>query len=61
MVGAILVRESWDVQVYERAVGGLESRGTGIATHDEMFAALARAGARGVESAGREMNLGLSQ
>jgi len=49
MVGAILVRESWDVQVYERAVGGLESRGTGIATHDEMFAALARAGARGVD------------
>lgn len=46
MAGAMLVREGWDVQIYERVGGGIESRGTGIATHKELFEAMRRAGAK---------------
>ncbi|WP_213958903.1 FAD-dependent monooxygenase [Variovorax sp. dw_954] len=46
MAGAMLLREGWDVQVYERATGDVESRGAGIATHTELFEAFRRAGAR---------------
>ncbi|HVL56320.1 MAG TPA: FAD-dependent monooxygenase [Burkholderiaceae bacterium] len=44
--GSILHREGWRVEVCERAAGGLESRGAGIGTHDELFDAMSRAGAR---------------
>jgi 2-polyprenyl-6-methoxyphenol hydroxylase-like FAD-dependent oxidoreductase len=46
MAGALLLREGWDVQIFERVSGDIESRGTGIATHDKLFEALRRAGAR---------------
>ncbi|MCB4821985.1 FAD binding domain-containing protein [Roseicella aerolata] len=42
----LLLRRGWDVQVFEKATGGLESRGTGIAYHPETEAILALAGAR---------------
>lgn len=44
--GSILHRDGWAVQVCERAGGSLESRGAGIAMHDELFGALRQAGAR---------------
>ena len=40
----LLHRRGWDVQVFERVPGSLESRGTGIAHHPETEAILARAG-----------------
>jgi 2-polyprenyl-6-methoxyphenol hydroxylase-like FAD-dependent oxidoreductase len=40
----LLHRRGWDVQVYDRVPGSLESRGTGIAHHPETEAILARAG-----------------
>lgn len=46
MAGAMLLREGWDVQIYERVGGGVESRGAGIATHDGLFEAMRRAGAK---------------
>jgi len=54
----LLHRRGWDVQVFERVTGGLESRGTGIAHHPETEAILARCGvqddhAPGVRVAGR--------
>lgn len=42
---AILHRDGWDVRVCERSTGGLESRGAGIGTHDELFEAMRQAGA----------------
>lgn len=44
MAGAMLLRSGWDVQIYERVSGDIESRGAGIATHDKLFEALGRAG-----------------
>ncbi len=44
--GSILHRDGWTVEVCERAGGSLESRGAGIAMHDELFDALRQAGAR---------------
>jgi len=52
MAGALLLRAGWDVHIYERVAGGLEGRGTGIATHDALFDAFARAGARASEDMG---------
>lgn len=46
MAGALLLREGWDVQIFERVSGDIESRGTGIATHDKLFEAFRRVGAR---------------
>lgn len=40
----LLLRRGWDVRVYDRVPGSLESRGTGIAHHPETEAILARAG-----------------
>jgi 2-polyprenyl-6-methoxyphenol hydroxylase-like FAD-dependent oxidoreductase len=40
----LLHRRGWDVRVYDRVPGSLESRGTGIAHHPETEAILARAG-----------------
>ena len=50
----------WKVRVFERASGELLNRGAGIATHDELYAALAKAGVElrdemGVRSVGRIM------
>jgi 2-polyprenyl-6-methoxyphenol hydroxylase-like FAD-dependent oxidoreductase len=54
----LLRRDGWNVRVFERSEGELASRGAGIATHDELYAAFAQAGvalseAMGVESLGR--------
>ena len=54
----LLQRGGWQVSVFERSEGELASRGAGIATHDELYAAFAQAGveltaAMGVESLGR--------
>jgi 2-polyprenyl-6-methoxyphenol hydroxylase-like FAD-dependent oxidoreductase len=40
----MLYRAGWDVQVFERVGDELGERGAGIATHAELFAALARIG-----------------
>lgn len=50
----------WKVRVFERASGELLNRGAGIATHDELYAALGKAGVTlrdemGVRSVGRIM------
>jgi 2-polyprenyl-6-methoxyphenol hydroxylase-like FAD-dependent oxidoreductase len=55
---AILHKDGWDVRVCERAAGSLESRGAGIGTHDDLFAAMREAGAPvdamiGIEVEGR--------
>src|SRR4051794_4305173 len=42
----LLLRHGWEVQVFERATEGLESRGTGIAHHPETEAIMALAGVR---------------
>lgn len=42
--GMLLRAAGWDVHVYERAGEELASRGAGIATHDELYTALAAAG-----------------
>lgn len=41
----LLSRRGWHVEVYERVAEGLQSRGAGIAMHDELEALLAAAGA----------------
>ena len=56
--GVLLQRAGWQVTIFERSEGELASRGAGIATHDELYAAFAQAGvtlsaAMGVESTGR--------
>ncbi len=54
----LLQRAGFEVWLFERSEGELASRGAGIATHDELYAAFAQAGvaldaAMGVESLGR--------
>jgi 2-polyprenyl-6-methoxyphenol hydroxylase-like FAD-dependent oxidoreductase len=39
-IGHMLLRQGWAVDVFERVAGGLESRGAGIAGHDELTAIL---------------------
>ena len=56
--GLLLRQQGWAVEVYERSGEQLASRGAGIATHDELVAALQRAGvdpgdALGVPVSGR--------
>lgn len=41
-----LIREGWDVTLYERVADSLDGRGAGIATHEELFDAMRRAGAK---------------
>ncbi len=41
----LLLRQGWDVAVFERVAEGLDSRGTGIAHHPELEAIMACAGA----------------
>ena len=59
LFAAVLLRRAGaEVTLFERSVGELASRGAGIATHDELYAAFAQAGialkdAMGVESLGR--------
>jgi 2-polyprenyl-6-methoxyphenol hydroxylase-like FAD-dependent oxidoreductase len=55
---AILHKDGWSVQICERAAGSLESRGAGIGTHEDLFAAMREAGAQvdeliGIEVEGR--------
>jgi len=40
----LLLRAGWDVHIYEQVAAELESRGAGIVTHPELFAALREAG-----------------
>ncbi len=42
--GVLLSRAGWRVDIYERAGEALASRGAGITTHDELYAAFAQAG-----------------
>jgi len=56
--GAILSKERWSTRIFERSPKSLENRGTGIATHQELFDAFERAGVRvdseiGMEITGR--------
>ncbi|MGE3774380.1 MAG: FAD-dependent monooxygenase [Gammaproteobacteria bacterium] len=56
--GVSLRAAGWDVDIYERAGEELASRGAGIATHDELYAAFVAAGIdlraeMGVRSEGR--------
>lgn len=41
----LLARAGWEVDVFERVGEALADRGAGIVTHDELFAAIRRAGA----------------
>jgi 2-polyprenyl-6-methoxyphenol hydroxylase-like FAD-dependent oxidoreductase len=41
----LLARAGWEVDVYERVGEALADRGAGIVTHEELFAAIRRAGA----------------
>jgi len=55
----ILFRNGWNVRVYERS-SGLDGRGAGIATHDELFKAMRLAGAKvdemlGIQIKGRSV------
>ena len=38
--GVMLVRQGWDVEIFERVPRGLEARGAGIAGHEELTALL---------------------
>lgn len=40
----MLLRQGWDVEVFERAASGMSSRGAGIAGHTELTALLRQAG-----------------
>ena len=42
----ILARDGWSVSVFERVGSGLDGRGAGIATHEELFHAMRMAGAK---------------
>ena len=42
----ILARDGWRVRVCERVESGLDGRGAGIATHEELFDSMRRAGAK---------------
>jgi 2-polyprenyl-6-methoxyphenol hydroxylase-like FAD-dependent oxidoreductase len=42
---ALLARQGWDVEVFERSVVELAGRGAGISTHPELIEALRQAGA----------------
>jgi len=58
IAGLLLLRDDWDVVVYERSGEELASRGAGITPHRALFEACAQAGidfaeAPGVESRGR--------
>ena len=55
----LLHRRGWDVRVYDRVPGSLESRGTGIAHHPETEAILARAGAQEAYLTGLEALFGI--
>ncbi|MGR9091797.1 MAG: FAD binding domain-containing protein [Gammaproteobacteria bacterium] len=60
LAGLLLLRNNWDVQIYERSGDELASRGAGITPHRALFDACAQAGIDladtiGVESAGRIM------
>ena len=61
LFAAIALRaRGFDIAIYERASGALANRGAGIATHDELYAAVRTAGIElrdemGVESRGRTM------
>jgi 2-polyprenyl-6-methoxyphenol hydroxylase-like FAD-dependent oxidoreductase len=46
-IGHMLLQQGWDVEIFERAVGGLESRGAGIAGHAELTAILNGIGVSG--------------
>lgn len=48
----LLLRRGWDVRVFERAAGALQSRGAGIAMHGELDAILTAAGALPAEAIG---------
>lgn len=50
----LLARAGWDVEVFERVGAALADRGAGIVTHDELFAAVRRAGAVVDETIGCE-------
>jgi len=61
--GVSLRAAGWDVDIYERAGEELASRGAGIATHDELYAAFVAAGIdlraeMGVRSTGRQVFAG---
>ncbi|MCE2998719.1 MAG: FAD binding domain-containing protein [Betaproteobacteria bacterium] len=54
----LLLRQGWDVEVFEQSAQPLAGRGAGIITHPDLFAALGRigvsaAGGIGVDIAGR--------
>lgn len=40
LIGNMLIRQGWQVDIFERAGGGLEARGAGIAGHVELTAVL---------------------
>ena len=46
-VGNMLIRQGWQVDIFERVAGGLESRGAGIAGHAELTAILKSIGVSG--------------
>src|SRR5215217_1391673 len=44
LVGNMLIRQGWAVEILERSKGGLEARGAGIVPQRSLLAALERAG-----------------
>lgn len=55
-IGNMLLRQGWDVDIFERATGGLESRGAGIAGHAELTAILKTLGLSGDRPAGIDVS-----
>jgi 2-polyprenyl-6-methoxyphenol hydroxylase-like FAD-dependent oxidoreductase len=58
LIGTMLLRQGWQVDIFERAASGLESRGAGIAGHAELTAILKSIGlladrAPGIDVSGR--------
>src|SRR3954467_11912763 len=55
-VGHMLLRQGWAVEIFERAAGGLESRGAGIAGHAELTAILQSVGVSGERPPGIDVS-----
>jgi 2-polyprenyl-6-methoxyphenol hydroxylase-like FAD-dependent oxidoreductase len=56
LVGLMLLRQGWAVDIFERVTGGLESRGAGIAGHTELTAILKSIGVSGERPPGIDVS-----
>ncbi len=56
LIGNMLLRQGWAVEIFERATSGLESRGAGIAGHAELTAILKSIGVSGERPPGIDVS-----